>query len=262
MMRKYKKIFHSLTVVLKVYTSSILILLKHFGSYEESRMKLILNQKKHMNHLLDLLGIKVNVFSSSSAIKTNELLSRVVYVANHQSLLDFIVLNKVTSGAFITSQEMRETPILGFLSYLGGCFFVERRSKRQLPDEVKNLTQQLNHYSLIYFPESTVNGGLGLLPFKSTLFEVATVQHHRLIPIAIEYIVEGKKIHFNHTPHQIFWRKNDSFIQHAFNILDLNKIQVNLYLGDPLESPDKKILCQQSYQFIQSKISNSLDSHV
>lgn len=98
----------------------------------------------------------------------------VLYVANHSSYLDIVVLGARLDAFFVAKNEVKSWPVLGPLASVAGTVFIERRARHsktqsdQMSDRLK-----LPHNSLILFPEGTSSNGQGVLPFKSSLFSVA-----------------------------------------------------------------------------------------
>jgi 1-acyl-sn-glycerol-3-phosphate acyltransferase len=98
----------------------------------------------------------------------------VLYVANHCSYLDIVALGSQLDASFIAKKEVASWPGIGRMARIAGTVFVERRPRhsRSQRDELSARLQE-GRNSLILFPEGTSSDGLGVLPFKSSLFSVA-----------------------------------------------------------------------------------------
>lgn len=97
-----------------------------------------------------------------------------VMVANHTSYMDIVVLGSIVCGAFVAKAEVAGWPGFGIIAKLGRTVFVERKraaAGRQRDEIVRRLTKVRE--PLIFFPEGTSNDGNRVLPFKTTLFNVA-----------------------------------------------------------------------------------------
>jgi 1-acyl-sn-glycerol-3-phosphate acyltransferase len=57
----------------------------------------------------------------------------VVYIANHSSWLDILVLGALLPAAFVSKGEVRAWPGIGLIARLGRTVFVERRSSGAAP---------------------------------------------------------------------------------------------------------------------------------
>ncbi len=97
-----------------------------------------------------------------------------LYLANHASYLDILVLGSQVESAFVAKKEVGQWPGIGILAKLGRTVFVDRRPRKSLQqrDEMLGRLAEVNE-SLILFPEGTSNDGNLVLPFKSALLSVA-----------------------------------------------------------------------------------------
>lgn len=97
-----------------------------------------------------------------------------VMVANHTSYMDIVVLGSIVCGAFVAKSEVAGWPGFGVIAKLGRTVFVDRKrtaAARQRDEIVRRLVK--DREPLIFFPEGTSNDGNRVLPFKTTLFNVA-----------------------------------------------------------------------------------------
>ena len=97
-----------------------------------------------------------------------------LYLSNHASYLDILVLGSLLEAAFIAKKEVGQWPGIGILAKLGRTVFVDRRPRKSLEqrDEMLGRLADIGE-SLILFPEGTSNDGNHVLPFKSALLSVA-----------------------------------------------------------------------------------------
>jgi 1-acyl-sn-glycerol-3-phosphate acyltransferase len=100
-----------------------------------------------------------------------------LYVANHSSYLDIVLLGALVEGSFVAKAEVARWPFFGLLAKLQRTVFVDRNrrhdSGRQRDDMVGRL---LSGDNLILFPEGTSSDGNRTLPFKSALFAAASTR--------------------------------------------------------------------------------------
>ena len=76
------------------------------------------NATFYSQKICDLIGFKV---THQNLPQTEQ---GYLYVGNHLGILDILAVASARSYIFVTSQEMRETPLLGLLTEMGGCVFV------------------------------------------------------------------------------------------------------------------------------------------
>jgi 1-acyl-sn-glycerol-3-phosphate acyltransferase len=97
----------------------------------------------------------------------------VLFVANHASYLDILILGSVLPAVFVAKGEVAGWPGFGFLARVARTVFIERRPGATAVGR-DLLRQRLDDgTSLILFAEGTSNDGNRVLPFKSSLFAVA-----------------------------------------------------------------------------------------
>ena len=95
-----------------------------------------------------------------------------LFVANHVSYLDILVLGGVLDAAFIAKSEIARWPLIGLIGRLGRTVFVQRRTMR-CASQCEALAARLRAGdSLILFAEGTSTDGARVRPFKSALFAV------------------------------------------------------------------------------------------
>lgn len=97
----------------------------------------------------------------------------VVFVANHQSWLDILVLAGATGTAFVAKAELRAVPLVGWLSTLNRTLFVRREDRLGVADQIAALRAAIGAgWAVAIFPEGTTGDGRHLLPFKAALLAV------------------------------------------------------------------------------------------
>jgi 1-acyl-sn-glycerol-3-phosphate acyltransferase len=97
----------------------------------------------------------------------------VLFVANHASYLDIIVLGSLIPACFIAKAEVAGWPGFGFLARLARTVFVDRRPTATARERDSVRARLEAGDSLILFAEGTSNDGNCVLPFKSALLSVA-----------------------------------------------------------------------------------------
>ncbi len=97
----------------------------------------------------------------------------VVFVSNHSSWLDILVLGGRLPAHFIAKEEIGRWPVVRTMARLGRTLYVRRTrasTGRERDDMVSRLASGDN---LILFPEGTTNDGSRVLPFRSAFLSVA-----------------------------------------------------------------------------------------
>ena len=197
----------------------------------EERAKLI---QKYSRRVLKSMDIEVEVNDEFDyLLKDNALI-----VCNHMSYLDILVLSSIYPSCFITSMEMKKTPVLGQLCDLGGCVYVERRNKNKLGEEIKEITQALNRgLNVCFFPEATSHNGEELLRFRKPLFNAARYAHKKVLPICLNYEeLDGEGFHVDNRD-LVCWYGDMGFLPHMWNLCGAKKVKVSLKFLEPISNP-------------------------
>lgn len=102
--------------------------------------------------------------------------------------VDILMLASCYPMLFVTSFEMKETPFLGLLTELGGCIYVERRSRINILNEMGSIVESLqNGFKVTLYPEATSTNGEQVLPFKRTLMMAAGHAGVAIQPVVVNF---------------------------------------------------------------------------
>lgn len=151
--------------------------------------------------------------------------SGVLYVGNHQSLFDIVVILSVMEypTAFLNKKELEKVPLVGGLARLLGCMYIDRGDLRQSVTAIRTTSDRMrNGLNMVIFPEGTRSKDGTIAEFKKGSFKAATNIGAPIVPIRISREIR--------------------------DILENNKglhiipQEVHVYFGDPIDvkSMDKK----------------------
>lgn len=196
----------------------------------EKRARLI---QKYSRRALKRMNIEVEVNDEfQHLLKDNALI-----VCNHMSYLDILVLSSINPSCFVTSIEMKNTPVLGTLCDLGGCVYVERRSKENLGNEIKEITQALNRgLNVCFFPEATSHNGEEILRFRKPLFNAARYAHKKVLPICLNYEELNGEGFSKLNRDLVCWYGDMGFAPHMWNLCGAKKIKASLKFLEPVSN--------------------------
>ena len=145
-------------------------------------------------------------------------------VCNHISWLDIPIVHSFLRVNFIAKADVRRWPIIGFLASRAGTVFIERRRVRDLKNVGKVLENLiLSGESVFLFPEGTTSRGDDVLPFRSSLLQVAVNSNIAVLPVSIRYLTENHTM--NYKPAYV---ANDSFFDTLSRIVASPKTFVEL----------------------------------
>lgn len=146
-------------------------------------------------------------------------------VGNHLSYIDAIVLAAMTPCHFVTSIEIKNTPVLGQVCQLANCLFVERRSRKYLSNEVADISLALKQgRSVVIFPEGTSTNGDQVLRFKRPLFQAALDARVPVQTFCLNYSgFEDRD--------DVCWYGEMGFFSHLKRFFALDSLEVEVVMG-------------------------------
>lgn len=173
-----RTIFRLLRAALHLLQGSATVAFIYPWISEQHRLAL---QKRWARQLLSMLGVRVRY--QGSADLPNGLL-----VANHISFLDIFVINAIAPTAFVSKDEVRRWPLIGWLCASTDTLFLERGSRIAAQRARENLVGGLRSGKRIaLFPEGTTTRGNTVLPFHSALLQSAIDAGTTVTPVALRY---------------------------------------------------------------------------
>lgn len=150
-------------------------------------------------------------------------------VANHMSYLDIIAILSIFPVSFITSNEVKNTIFLGTICKLGGCIFIERRSRIFLAEEVKEIANAIKEGEHVFlFPEGTSTNGEEVLRFRQPFFESAILAEVPVNVFAIQYHkVNGIQINQSNRD-LLCWYGEMTFFSHFWRFLCSKNCEIEI----------------------------------
>ncbi len=113
-------------------------------------------------------------------------------VSNHISWLDVPVLGSLTQTNFLSKDEVRRWPVIGWLAAASGTLFI-RRGAGDATSVAGQIGAHLDADGLLtLFPEGTTTDGTDVRPFFPRLFAAAIATGAPLVPVALRYHVNGE----------------------------------------------------------------------
>jgi lyso-ornithine lipid O-acyltransferase len=179
------------------------------------------------------------------------------FVANHLADLDVMVLQALVPSVFITSVEVQASFFVGAIAKMGGAYFVERRERFGVRDELKRLQEIIAQgFDVVLFAEGTSTNGESVLPFKNTLMQSAIDAEAVLVPVCLNYMsIDGQPV----TPEnrdRLFYYGGMGFFSHLWRLCRNQSIEVECEFLEsiPLIAADsRKEICEKAYQAITAR---------
>ncbi len=205
-----------------------------------------------------ILGLKVECHGTPSAHRP------VLFVSNHTSWIDIVVLSSVIPVSFIAKHEVAGWPFFGWLAKLQRTVFVERRLARTVEHRDEIQSRLAAGDSLVLFPEGTSNDGNRVLPFKSAFFAVAerapagslVVQPVSIAYTRLDGIPMGRRLR-----HLFAWYGDMELAPHLWTVLGVGRgtVEVRFHPPAPLdEIANRKALAAYCYDQVRDGVVEAL----
>lgn len=167
-----------------------------------------------------------------------------LYVSNHISWLDTIILSHIQPISFIARHDLAHWPLLGTFTRRMRSVYIDRRNKFHAYRSIPAIEARLNEGRSVHvFPESTTSDGSAVLPFYPMFYEAAVRCRKKVQPVAIRYHDErGQWL-----PDPAFI-DDDSFLDTLSRMLKVKKVYAHCHFFEPLDAQalGRKELCKQS----------------
>jgi 1-acyl-sn-glycerol-3-phosphate acyltransferase len=173
----------------------------------------------------------------------------VIFLANHTSWLDILVLAGATGTAFVAKAELRSVPLIGWLCTLNHTIFVARTDRLGIAGQIADLKDALAHaWPVTIFPEGTTSAGDELLPFKAPLLAALEPPPPGIMvqPILLDYGTAARDIE---------WLGDEPGKANALKILarpgSFAVTATYLPPFDPAAYPDRKTIAAEARRRIE-----------
>lgn len=154
-----------------------------------------------------------------------------LWVSNHVSWLDIVVLGAQAPVHFLSKAEVRHWPVIGWLAAAAGTLFIRRGqgSGAQLQEQLSHALNQGR--SLVLFAEGTTTAGDQVRTFHARMLACALTTGTPVQPVAIAYRYNGQRDQY--AP----FIGDDEFTRHLWRLLGCpGVIEVEVYFLSLLDS--------------------------
>jgi len=183
--------------------------------------------------LCALLHIRVSVVGNPVRDRA------VLFVSNHVSWVDIVVIGSITPVAFVAKREVASWPLVGITAKMQRTVFVDRGRRHQTGDAVNEIVGRVaSGTSVVLFAEGTSSDGNRVLPFRSALLGAIEDQGGgaRILmqPMAITYIGQhGLPMGRQHRP-LVAWYGDLDFMPHIRAFIERGAVDAVVTYGDPV----------------------------
>jgi 1-acyl-sn-glycerol-3-phosphate acyltransferase len=182
--------------------------------------------------LCSLLRIRVRVRGAPMRDRA------VLYVSNHVSWADILVIGSVAPVAFVAKREVASWPLVGITAKIQRTVFVDRTRRHQAAEAVADIVKRLKDgVSVVLFAEGTSSDGNRVLPFRSALLgavEEASAHAGNILiqPMSISYTgLHGIPMGRQHRP-LVAWYGDLDFLPHIKVFIEHSAVDAVVSYGE------------------------------
>ncbi|MCC6716611.1 MAG: 1-acyl-sn-glycerol-3-phosphate acyltransferase [Acetobacteraceae bacterium] len=177
----------------------------------------------------------------------------VVYVSNHSSWLDILVLGARLDACFSAKEEVAKWPLIGTIARLGRTVYVRRKRNSTARERDEMRARLAAGDNLVLFPEGTTSDGARVLPFRSAFLSIAEIPATSdgkppiVQPISLVYDRLAGLPTGRVTRPILAWYGDMEIASHYWQLARHGGLRATLLMHppiDPCDFPDRKALAQ------------------
>jgi 1-acyl-sn-glycerol-3-phosphate acyltransferase len=162
-----------------------------------------------------------------------------LFVSNHSSYFDILVLGSLFPCSFIAKADMIDWPLVGQLAKLQRSIFVDRKPANVAEHSDEIAMRLKAGDSLVLFAEGTTSDGNRLLPFKSSLLSVAenappdmnlTIQPVSIIATKLDGMPLGRAMRSLYA-----WYGDMPLAPHAWGAMKAGRLTIEVEFHEPFK---------------------------
>ena len=168
-----------------------------------------------------------------------------LYISNHRSFADPIVLCRFLDAFVIAKAEVMNYPIINKGAELTGVIWVNRQDQHSRNHTRSKMVETIQSgYNILVYPEGTVGKERHTLPFRKGTFMEAAENNIPVVPVAIEF--KSAKDLWVH----------EKFLPQYLYQFSKWKTEVKLTFGKPIIENDGNLLHHEAFQWVNHEIAN------
>ncbi len=157
----------------------------------------------------------------------------VMFVANHVSWVDIVVLHSQRMMGFVAKKEIESWPLVGWMASRAETIFHRRGSQESLGGVIELMAERLRTgHSVGAFPEGGTRGGHGLGPFHARILTAAVETGVPVQPVALRYGAGGM------AQTRVAFAPRENFLQNFLRLLGDPAIPAEVVFLPPVRPGD------------------------
>lgn len=252
-MNVIERVFKIAMLLLLVICFLIMAFTIHLITFNhvDRRQRFVENASLFSKLILKLFNFDLTVINKPSEEKMH------LIVSNHMGFFDIFMMVATVPTVFITSVEMRETPFLGLLTEMGGCLYVERRSRENIHNEIEEIARVLDQkFNVVLYPEGMSTNGEKVYPFKKSLLMACSKSEANILPAVVNFReINGEKMQHKFRD-WVCWYGDISFLSAIWNSTQIKNCKADLQFLSEIpvgKETDRKDVAQQAFEEIDSR---------
>lgn len=191
----------------------------------------------------------------------------VLYVSNHVSWADIVVIGSLAPVAFVAKREVANWPLVGVTAKMQRTVFVDRTRRHQAAGAVADIVKRLRDgLSVVLFAEGTSSDGNRVLPFRSALLgavEEASAHAGNILiqPMSISYTgLHGIPMGRQHRP-LVAWYGDLDFLPHIKAFIEQGAVDAVVSYGEAVPADveiDRKAMTRRLESSVRSMLASAL----
>ena len=175
-------------------------------------------------------------------------------ITNHVNYTDIVVHGAMRPCVFVSKAELRQTPLLGWISMMAGTVYVERGAGGSAAKAAEGMAKGFRDgLPIVFFPEGTTNvGDELLLPFRSGLLAQTIEAGEPVTAGFLHYELSEGDLRRGRTPRRDVHWGPQTLLGHIWNLLGLEAIHVRVrFAAEPIvfsaqALEDRKIAAEEA----------------
>ena len=178
----------------------------------------------------------LRIFGLRSVRVGQPLADPVLFVANHTSWIDIVLLYSQRAVCFVAKAEISRWPLVGWLAKGGGTIFHRRGSNHSLSAVMQVMVERLREgRSVAVFPEGGTSHDGELKVFHARIFQAALDAEAAVQPVALRFARAGRR------EHGAGFREHESFFANFLRLLGNPPMDAEVHFLAPVPaSPDAR----------------------
>lgn len=189
-----------------------------------------------------------------------------LFVSNHSSYLDIVVLGALIPGSFVAKTEVGSWPLFGLLAKLQQTVFVDRKARNAASHRDDMRARLAAGDGLILFPEGTSSDGNRTLPFKTALFSVANLRTGNDRPLLVQPVsvtataLDGIPLGWG-LRSLYAWYGDMDLLPHLWRMVRLGRLTVRVEFHEPVTIdafPSRKALADHCWRAVSAGVARAV----